>query len=958
MSSHYLDSMNVKSSVPTSNIIVLNESTEYDGFTKNQIKAIYHLRGPALVIAGPGAGKTLIITERVKKLIGCDGIDPKTILVTTFTEKAANELKVRLAKTIGKKAELIYVSTIHSFCKSMLEKYFLYHDYGAEINVLDDESQKLLIELNKVKLGIAYWDGRQIRDVKKSFNFTKDICSLYDKLTQNNIDPTDLIDFLVKNRGMSEGDLEIINGYNRYLEMLKENKKVDFALLQTLLYKLATSNEDVLRHIQESFDFLLIDEYQDTSPIQDKIIRLIAGSKQNLFVVGDENQSIYGFRGASIKNFRNFLKNYPSAQTYFLNTNFRSTETIVNFSNKVFEKGVRKELESRRRKGEKIKIICGSDCDDSAKKAVELIKKMKDNGIIKSYGDVCLLFRSLKSHAKEYIKYLHKEQIPYITYGDGQFFERKEIRIIIYLISYVTQELYLDNKFANWKNWWKKDLFLDDFFGFSVETKTLIMDKRFELYKLSSEDDFKEIGFTNYEDIRKLLRLNKLKYDIVKEKDAFGEIKFGNNSLLIIFYKILNYTGYFEKVMSNVSIENKEILYNLAKLSNIIGKYQETREKEDIKNFLWYVYHSSADIDQEKLENENTVKLMTVHKAKGMEFPVVFLCCMTEGRFPLLFKHRELITIPKKFLDKNESEDEKEEFYQEERRLFYVGLTRAQDNLIFTASDKVRTEPVKKSRFLDIIPKEFVIDSEMRISTEKRYQIHKEVTSLNYSAINTFINCPLRYALVYNYGFKTPASFAQNLGSFVHNTLQRINEAIQKNKEILPVDMKKIVDSYWIGLPISREQNKNLKEKITKEFIMYYLTARENFKEILAIEESFSHIDDNMIIKGKVDLIVKDNDNNVCLIDFKAREQKGIEETNVEKQLQMYNYCLDSRYKIDKLIAYTFRDNKKTEFPINKTFIRSFLEEISLKISKENFHKQKNGTCNDCIFDFYCWSEN
>jgi len=945
----------MKSNVKSPNTSILQ--SKKNDFTKNQIDVIMHNKGPALVIAGPGAGKTLIVTERVRKLIQEKNVDPKTILVTTFTEKSANELKVKLAKTVGKDAELLHVSTIHSFCKSMLEKYYLYHDYGANIDVLDEESQKLLIDLNKTKLGIAYWDGRRVKERKSRFNFIKDVSSFYDKLTQHNINPADLINYLQDNEGVSDGDIEIIEGYSKYQDMLKENKKIDFALLQTLFYQLIEKDENVLKDVQNTYEFLLVDEYQDTSPIQDKIFRLIAGDKQNLFVVGDENQSIYGFRGASLKNFKNFIKRYPGAETYFLNVNFRSTETIVNFSNEVFEKGVRKELEARRNKGEKIKIIRGEDCDDSAKKAVDLILEMKKNGIINSYGDACLLFRSLKGHAKEYIKYLDKEGIPYVTFGDGQFFERREIQTAVYLISYVTQELYTDNRFEKWKTWWKKDLFLDDVFNLSDETKEVINEGGFELYSLHSEGDFRKAGFTNLKDISKLSKLNKLKYDIQRDRDAHGDMKYGINSLLNIFYKILDYTGFFEKTMSDKSIQNKEILQNLGKLSDVISKYQEIREKDDIKGFLWYVYKSSGDIDQDKVEDANTVKLMTVHKAKGMEFPVVFLCCLVEGRFPLTYKNREMINIPKKFLEKNGDDDEREEFYQEERRLFYVGLTRAQDNLIFTTSDKIISQKGKKSRFLELIPEHMILDCEMKICTEKRYEVNREVPNLNYSAINTFVDCPLRYTLIYDYGFKTPASFTQNLGLFVHNTLQRINESIKKKKEILPAQMKEMVDTYWIDLPMSKDKNKHLKDKHIKQFINYYLTANEDFKEILAIEESFSYIDDNMIIKGKVDLIVRDKDDNVCLIDFKARGQKGIEDTNVGKQLQMYDYCLDTRYNIDKLIAYTFTDNKRTEFPVDKEYISEFLTDMSIKMAKEDFQKQKNAMCDECSFKFYCWSD-
>ncbi len=932
-------------------------SSKENGFTKNQDFAINHYLGPALVIAGPGAGKTLIITERVKKLIIDKGVDPKKILVTTFTEKAANELKVRLAKSIGKKAELLHVSTIHSFCKSMLEKYFLYHDYGAEINILDEDSQKLVIELNKTKIGIAYWDGKRVRNVKRRYNFIKDVTSFYDKLTQNSIDAKELLTSLEDKGIISEGDSEIILGYDKYMDLLKDNKQMDFALLQTNFYNLILSNSEILNEIQDSFDFIMVDEYQDTSPIQDKIIRLIAGDKKNLFVVGDENQSIYGFRGASIKNFTNFVKRYTGAKTYFLNVNFRSTETIVNFSNAVFEAGVRKELEARRREGEKIKIISGEDCNEAAKKSVDLIKEMKNKGIIRSYGDVCLLFRSLKNHSKEYIKYLEKEDIPYVTFGDGRFFERNEIQVIIYLISYVTQELYIDNRFEEWQKWWNKNLFLDELFGFSIETKDTIMKGGFDLYKLHNESDFKKAGFTNKEDISKLKKLNKLKYDIERDRDAHGDLNYGPNSLLNIFYKILDYTGFFTRLMSDNSIENRETLYNLAKLSDIISKYQQIRGKDDIKGFLWYVYRSVGSVDQNKLESENTVKLMTVHKAKGMEFPVVFLCCMIEGRFPLTFRNNEMITIPKRFLDKDEYEDEKEEFYQEERRLFYVGLTRAQDNLIFTTSNRIYSQCRPKSCFLSLIPQDMILDDDIKLSTEKRYEIHKEVPNLNYSAINTFVDCPLRYQLVYDYGFATPVSFTQNLGIFVHNTLQRINEAIKKGNTITPAEMKQIVESYWVDLPMDKSRNESLKKKITTHLVNYYVSALDEFKEVLAIEESFSHIDDNMIIKGKVDLIVKDKNNEICLIDFKAREQKGIEETNVDKQLQMYDYCLVGEYAIDKLYAYTFMDNKKTEFSQNKAGIKTFLEDMSTQMTSDSFPKRKNYFCRQCSFKFNCWGD-
>jgi len=923
--------------------------------TETQNQAINHYMGPALVIAGPGAGKTFVVTERVKTLILKYGINPKNILVTTFTEKAASELKIRLAKTVGKDAELIQISTIHSFCKSMLEKYALNHEYGGDIDILDEESQKLLIDLNKTYLGLAYWKDGKLINIKNSFNYINQIRSFYDILTQNKIDTNKLIEALNKENKLSEEDILIIQSYDRYLDILHNEKKLDFASLQTMFYDLINNNQNILKEIQENFIFILVDEYQDTSPIQDKIFRMLSGENQNLFVVGDENQSIYGFRGASIKNFKNFLLNYPGAKSYFLNINFRSTKTIVNFSNQVFEDAIKKELESRRREGEKLKLVYGEDSDSTAKETIDLIKKLKEKGIIKKYGDISLLFRSLKNHSGEYIKYLSEEGIPYVTFGDGKFLDREEIKTIVYLMSYVTQELYNDNKFISWKDWWRKDLFLNDFFNFSLETKNIIANGKFNLYDLVDDNDFKINGFTDEEDILKIKKLNKLKYEVEIDKDSFGDQFIGKNSLLLIFYKLLDYSGYFKRLMERNTSEDKEILINLGKLSTIINRYMDISKKEDIKGFLWYIYNSNMDIDQDKIEDETTIKLMTVHQAKGLQFPVVILCCLNEGRFPLRYKDRHIIPIPKQFLEKKEYEDDLEDFLQEERRLFYVGLTRAQDNLIFTASKKHKVKKMEKSRFLDIIPKEMLIDEDYKLVAEKEYILEKNVPNLNYSAINTFIDCPLRYNLIYEYGFATPPSFMQKMGTFIHNVLRCIHEEIKKGNEISPPKMREIVDRYWLNLPMSQKKNQEWRDNKLRELVKYYITIKDHYKEILAIEESFSHIDDNMIINGRVDLIVKDNEDNNCIMDFKARKKKGIEETNVDKQLQIYNYCLDKKYKINKLVAYTIEDTQKTYFPIDNEKTREFLYNISKKIAKEDYHKQKNSLCPQCQFNFYCW---
>jgi DNA helicase-2/ATP-dependent DNA helicase PcrA len=935
-----------------------------DEITKSQKKAVEHFNGPALVIAGPGAGKTFVITERVKHLITNKKIKPENILVTTFTEKAAGELKVRLAREVGASAELAHISTIHSFCKSMLERYFPYHDYGAAIDVLDDESQYLLLDQHKTELGFACWDRNKINYVKNGIgrgtDVIKSVAAFYDTMTQNEIDPDELLENMKSTGLLEQGDVELVGSFRKYRTMLAQERLVDFASLQTDFLRLIREKPEILSDIQSTFLYMLVDEYQDTSPVQDRIFRVMAGARQNIFVVGDENQSIYGFRGASIRNFRQFLKRYPKAVSYFLNVNFRSTGKIVDFSNRVFEKEMRKILEARRRAGEKIRIIDGADVDDAARLTVDFIKRMKKVGIIKSYGDVALLFRSLKHHAKEYIKHLEREGVPFVSFGDGGFFERKEIQVMIYLLSYIDRDE-ADSCdtccWQDWKEWWRRDLFLTDFLDFSPETRKVIQEGEFNLRALYTDRDFSKAGFRNTHDIEKMKKINLLKNTVAEERenrDDFGRRK---HSLLTVFYNLLDYTGYFRRLMKEGSRESEEKLANLAKLSSIIARYQEMTKKERTIDFLWYCHNREYDMDQEKIEGADTVKLMTVHRAKGMEFPVVFVCCLVEGRFPVRYRDSRIVRIPEHFLQE-EGVDREEEHYQEERRLFYVAATRAQDNLIFTTADKITCRKAARSRFLDAVKEEHLDTGDFSMCAEKEYHVSSPVPNLNYSAINAFVDCPLRYLLLYHYGFQTPEVFMQHIGLFVHAVLQKIHERMRNGEEAIASMIGDTVGRYWKDLPVKKDRNERIRESYVKKFLAYYEKARELFTGILAVEESFSHIDDNMILNGKVDLIARDRNNEVCLVDFKARTSKGIELTNVATQLRIYDYCMDRQYNIGRLIAFTFEDNTPNEFEKKqREKTREFLTGISEKIASNRFDPQENSFCPQCHFNFYCKSE-
>ncbi len=920
----------------------MSESIE---LTPGQKEAVQHGKGPGLVVAGPGSGKTLVITKRVEHLIDERDVDPEKIIVTTFTEKASNELKVRLSESIGIEAAKVHISTIHSLCKGLLEEYFAEHEMGADIDVLDQESREMLLQNNKFDLGIYYYvKGGRMKKLKggKVGKFGK----FYDFLTRNNVDTDELRKKLEKRGELTEENERVIRSYEKYLGLLKEENKLDFAHLQLEFYRLLKENREVLENVRERFEYILVDEYQDTSPLQDKIFRMLAKPQNNIFVVGDMNQSIYGFRGASLMNFKYFDDHYEDTEEYYLNVNFRSTEHIVELSNEFFSERIEEELEARRRKGETSRLLVGETANSVAEKTVDLIDEMKDKGIISKYGDVALLFRTWY-HAEDYISHLDKKGIPYVTFGGGRFLEREGITSTIYLLSYVTQKLSLGDKFKRW-GWWDLNSFKSEVLGFSKATKKTLdsLDPDLDIFDFKEYESLKEAGFSDEGDMEKIIRLNELRDKFEEDPESY--------SLLELFYEILKITGYLNRLLRDESQESEEKIYNLARLSRTISTHEDLGNK--IEDFFWFIYQSADDLDEEILENENTVKVMTVHKSKGLEFPVVFLCSLIEGRFPKNFKDSgHLVPIPRGFyMSEEEFERGEEAHYEEERRIFYVGMTRAQENLIFTTSEKIKTQEAERSRFLENIEDYISEQEEVKEPIEKRYRVVEEIPRLNYSAINTYIDCPCRYSLVYDYGFDTPAIFMQDVGTFVHNTLQRIHNEMKNGNELSEGDIEELVEQYWIPVYRGDEKDENFKQDYLNKIKDYYETATDFYEDIISIEEPFSYVDENMVVDGRVDLICRDKDGNVDIIDFKARKSEGIEETNVDKQLKIYNYCLREEYNIEKLIAYTIMDNTKTEFETEKESVKEFLNEMTEMMDEEKFERNPGAFCDKCEFGFCC----
>lgn len=601
---------------------------------------------------------------------------------------------------------------------------------------------------------------------------------------------------------------------------------------------------------------------------------------------------------------------------------------------------IKKEITPWRGEGNDIVLLKNIDEEDEAEKIVGLIKEMRERKIIPHYGYVTLLFRSVRSHAQKIISQLQQEGIPYTTRGSGSFLKREEIRTMLYLLYYVDPSTY-DGKFrAIWGKWWNTNLLGNEFLNLTSETKKIIHEA--DLSSLQSREEFIENGVDDEDDISKLLGLNLIK----------TELSEGKKSLLEVFYEILRVSGYLKRLLER---GDDDKLFNLSKLSGIINRYTYLTNEPRIEDFLIFLYRlpRNKQYDEEILEDPRALKIMTVHQAKGLEFPVIFICNVMKNKFPQRKRsNNNIIPIPKDLL----MYDPEEETH-EECRLFYVAMTRAQDNLIISTSQDSANEGVDYSPFIRDIGIEKFADVNAIVDVCKEREILKESLDVSFSSINAYINCPFMYKLVYYYLFEYVATSKQKYGEILHNCLNMLHILIKEVKDVTRDDIKGIVDRCWTRIYETDEKDAENKQILEANLYQYYEEMKDYLKEVVSTEEPFSLYTRELLISGRTDLVMKNKHDELELVDFKSREETGVEETQVELQLKIYNYALKDEYQFDKLCAYHFSSCDKTYFESDDEELEDtedLIDKICGQIGKEEFERSKTALCRSCFFNFLC----
>ena len=590
-----------------------------------QKEAASQIDGSILILAGAGSGKTRTITYRIAHMIENVGISPYSILAVTFTNKAAKEMRERVEELVGDIAKACTISTFHSFGMRLLRMYGKEVGYNSNFTIYDTDDQKRIVK------AILKGQNLSINGVKLT---ERDLVSMISKIKEQ---IKTLDEYSVMNK-------QIVEVYDKYNRALLESNAMDFSDILLNTYKLLQKPE-ILEKVQNKYKYIMIDEYQDTNNLQYKIIDLIARKSSNLCVVGDENQSIYGFRGANILNILNFETNYNNAKIIKLEENYRSTTTILDAANELIKNNKSskdKKLWTQNGKGDLIKVLACDNARDEVSRIIEIIKKNHQNGI--AYRDMTILYRT-NAQSRVFEEGFLRYSIPHKVFGGISFYSRAEIKDIIAYLSIIVNpqdELNLQRII----NVPKRKV------GEKGVEKIIAYARENNLNLLEALSHIKEISGLTAVGKEKLLEM----YDIIKELKDLSYTETASYIVQTLIDKI-KYIDYIKENYDDAEarIENiDEFKNSILELENVVG---ELRLNEYLEN----VSLISATDDLE--EKSDYVKLMTIHNSKGLEFPIVFLVGFENEIFPgsrAMFEEKEM---------------------EEERRLCYVALTRAEKKL-------------------------------------------------------------------------------------------------------------------------------------------------------------------------------------------------------------------------------------------------------------------------------------
>jgi DNA helicase II / ATP-dependent DNA helicase PcrA len=960
------------------------KSTKLD---KNQLAAISHGKGPLLIIAGAGTGKTTVITNRIKHLIIDKHVPPSQILALTFTEKAAFEMQERVDVLLPFGYANLWISTFHGFCDRILR------DEAHFVGL--DPNYKLISESESILFLKTHIFDLKLKHFKPMGNPTKFLDALlvhFSRLKDEDITPDEYIRFAQKKEIIdpeldASSVLELANAYKIYEELKTRASVMDFSDLISNTLLLFRTRKNILSKYQKQFQYILVDEFQDTNYAQNELAILLTNTYKNINVVADDDQSIYRFRGAAVSNVLQFKKNFPSAKIITLINNYRSTQTILDASYEMIQQNnpnrleivehINKKLISKSKlRGKPIKLIHETRAEDEADaiaKEIKTISKKYD------YKDIAILLRA-NNHSQGITAALQRSRIPYQFLGPGYLFQQEEIKD---LIAYLTLLTDLSNSVALFRVL-SMDIFnipyveLNYFLNFAKKQNLSL----FEALEQTNQSFLKEATQKKLENFRKMV----IRHLEKSKKEQAGQI---------LYYFLID-SKLFQTLNEINSIKDEKRVQNIAKFFDRIKNFETERTDSNIFTLVeWLTLMLSmgdsptaADID---IHDQNAVNILTVHSSKGLEFKVVFLVNLVSDRFPTR-ERSEKIPLPQDLIKEKIGKDT-DIHTQEERRLFYVGMTRAKELLYFTFADYYGTgRRIKKpSPFIyEALPTLQKMEQSIKPSNKtslsntlseytegngnadevKSSKSALKITYTNYSNLQMFDICPLHYKAKAILNIPTPKSPVQSFGISMHNTLYDFYKMVLDGQTPTLVEFKNMLKSEWISE--GYENKKHEKERYTQALKIlknFYKTECHPPVKPLGIELKFSFVLKNGVkVSGKIDRVDQKTDGGIKIIDYKTGEDNPKASRAHELQLAIYALAATKikdeifNHKPEEitLTLHFLEGNTKKSMSFTKADLEKFEEELIEKIKEienSDFKCSGNVLCLNCEYRILCDSQ-
>ena len=978
---------------------------------KEQLEAIKYKKGPLLIIAGAGTGKTTVITERIKYLILGKFAKPDEILALTFTEKAAKEMEERVDVSMPYGYTQMWISTFHSFCDRILRVEALHIGLDPKYKLMTQSETVQFIRNNIFKFDLDYF-----RPLGNPTKFVTGMLQHFSRLQDEDVTPAEYLSWVEKQisklklqRNSEEAKLEIkkwnelANAFKAYEELKVKKGVMDFGDLIVKTLDLFRKRPNILKAYREQFKHVLVDEFQDTNFGQNELTKLLVGKKGNITVVADDDQAIYRWRGAAVSNVIQFRKSFPKTKIVVLTRNYRSTQEIldrsydlIQFNNpdrlEVVEK-INKKLTSQISKdGVPISFIHADRVENEAEEAAKEILRLTAQDQYE-YHDIAILVRA-NNHAEPFMRAFLRKGIPYQFLGPGRLFKQPEI---VDLISYLKVLYNFEDSVALYR------ILSMDYFDISPRDLASIGNfaRRYNisLFEACEKADEIFLNKETKEKIAKLLEQIKKHLGLIRKETA-GQL----------LYYFLESTGLLVKMLSPESPEAERKAANISKLFDKLKTYEVDHEDATVSAVVDWLELSSelgesplvADVDWSDV---NAVNILTAHSAKGLEFPVVFLVNLVSQRFPTTEK-REQIPIPDKLI--KEVLPVGDYHIEEERRLFYVGMTRAKELLYLTAADYYgegkrgkRLSPfifeslgdravtseqsvakVDQLSFLDYESKTKPAEALAKVGEA----LH--IDYLSYSQIETFEICPLHYKLRYIYKVPTPPSASQSFGTSMHVTIKDFYHAVAssayaaKGQKANEKTIFNIFEKSWIKEGYKdKKHEKDFFEK-GKLYLSGFLKDEFNPKNLpVALEQPFvlplrSLARKGVVpsaslkIGGKIDRVDQLADGSIEIIDYKTGATIPSQK-EVDKNLQLSFYALAASnipqppfgIKPEKIrLSLYFLDNQeKITTTRTKEQLKKAVEEIFAvreEIEKSDFKCSGHMFCQSkCEYSLFCKSE-